>query len=94
MADENKTPDLANIRQRIDEIDERIQSLINERAQFAQQVGVSKGDLTAAVDYYRPEREAEVCGRSRNAMRDRYVTKKCCGCFGRSCLPAWPSRNH
>ena len=60
MADENKKSDLANIRQRIDKIDERIQSLINERAQFAQQVGISKGNLTSAVDYYRPEREAEV----------------------------------
>ena len=48
------------MRGRIDEIDERIQSLINERARFAQQVGVSKGELASAVDYYRPEREAEV----------------------------------
>jgi chorismate mutase/prephenate dehydratase len=34
--------------------------LINERAEFAQQIGVSKGELAKAVDYYRPEREAEV----------------------------------
>jgi chorismate mutase/prephenate dehydratase len=63
MADKNKTsdsPDLVSIRKRIDEIDERIQTLINERARFAQEVGVSKGELTAAVDYYRPEREAVV----------------------------------
>ncbi len=52
--------DLAQIRQRIDEVDRQIQSLINERARYAQQVGVSKGELAAAVDYYRPEREAEV----------------------------------
>ncbi|MEM7502760.1 MAG: prephenate dehydratase [Pseudomonadota bacterium] len=52
--------DLANIRQRIDAVDEQIQSLINERARYAQQVGISKGELAAAVDYYRPEREAEV----------------------------------
>ena len=59
----NKTgnvADLANIRKRIDEVDRKIQELINERARYAQQVGVSKGDLGAAVDYYRPEREAEV----------------------------------
>src|SRR5210317_741568 len=53
-------PNLDEIRGRIDEIDERIQSLINDRAKIAQQVGVAKGDLASAVDFYRPEREAEV----------------------------------
>jgi chorismate mutase/prephenate dehydratase len=53
-------PDLSSIRKRIDEVDRKIQELINERARFAQQVGISKGDLGSAVDYYRPEREAEV----------------------------------
>lgn len=52
--------DLAAMRARIDEVDRQIQSLINERARYAQAVGVSKGELAAAVDYYRPEREAEV----------------------------------
>ncbi len=52
--------DLASIRQRIDEVDRQIQALISERARYAQQVGLSKGELAAAVDYYRPEREAEV----------------------------------
>jgi chorismate mutase/prephenate dehydratase len=52
--------DLSEIRQRIDEVDRQIQSLINERARYAQQVGISKGELASAVDYYRPEREAEV----------------------------------
>jgi chorismate mutase/prephenate dehydratase len=52
--------DLTSIRTRIDEVDRQIQALINERATFAQQVGISKGELAGAVDYYRPEREAEV----------------------------------
>ena len=52
--------DLAEIRQRINEIDERIQALINERAKYAQKVGLAKGELAQAVDYYRPEREAEI----------------------------------
>ena len=52
--------DMAAMRKRIDEVDSTIQSLINERARFAQQVGISKGELASAVDYYRPEREAEV----------------------------------
>ncbi len=53
-------PDLASIRNRIDEVDRKIQELISERARYAQQVGISKGELGSAVDYYRPEREAEV----------------------------------
>ena len=56
-------PDLGEIRKRIDDIDERIQTLINERAQFARDVGESKGELAEAVDYYRPEREADVLRR-------------------------------
>ncbi len=52
--------DLASIRERIDAVDRKIQELINERARYAQQVGISKGELSSAVDYYRPEREAEV----------------------------------
>jgi len=54
------TPDLGEIRERIDEIDARLQALINERARLAQAVGKSKGKLQSAVDYYRPEREADV----------------------------------
>ena len=67
MADKknDSTPDLGEIRRRIDDIDERIQALINERARFAQAVGASKGELASAVDYYRPEREADVLRRVR-----------------------------
>ena len=52
--------DLENIRERINQVDEQLQALLNERARFAQQVGVAKGELASAVDYYRPEREAEI----------------------------------
>ncbi|HNP36396.1 MAG TPA: prephenate dehydratase [Woeseiaceae bacterium] len=75
----DEVPDLGQIRQRIDDIDERIQALINERARFAQDVGVSKGELAAAVDYYRPEREADVLRRvkSRNTgpLRDEEMLR-------------------
>ncbi len=57
---DNAVPDLASLRNRIDAVDRKIQELINERARYAQQVGLSKGDSSSAVDYYRPEREAEV----------------------------------
>ncbi|MDR1969187.1 MAG: prephenate dehydratase [Burkholderiaceae bacterium] len=54
------TTELAQARSHIDGIDRQIQALIAERARFAHQVGKAKGNLAAAVDYYRPEREAQV----------------------------------
>ncbi|WP_026816098.1 prephenate dehydratase [Arenimonas composti] len=53
-------PVLVEVRERIDAIDRQIQALIAERARWAHQVGKAKGPLKAAVDYYRPEREAQV----------------------------------
>lgn len=53
-------PALSDVRNQIDSIDRQIQALIAERAHFAHQVGKAKGKLAAAVDYYRPEREAQV----------------------------------
>ena len=71
--------DLAEIRKRINDIDERLQTLINERATIAQQVGVAKGALGSAVDYYRPEREAEVLrsvlDRNKGPMRDEEMLR-------------------
>ncbi|MDX2299260.1 MAG: prephenate dehydratase [Xanthomonadaceae bacterium] len=57
------TPVLEEARARIDGIDTEIQELIAERARWAQQVGKAKGPLKAAIDYYRPEREAQVLRR-------------------------------
>src|SRR5690349_15022035 len=50
---------LASLRGKIDAVDERIQALIAERAGLAREVGVLKG-LKQTVEYYRPEREAQV----------------------------------
>src|SRR5690625_1677291 len=55
--------DLSSVREQIDGIDREIQALIAERALWARQVGKAKGKLAAAVDYYRPEREAQVLRR-------------------------------
>lgn len=55
--------DLGAVREQIDGIDREIQTLIAERALWARQVGKAKGKLAAAVDYYRPEREAQVLRR-------------------------------
>jgi chorismate mutase / prephenate dehydratase len=56
-------PDLLAVREQIDGIDREIQTLIAERALWARQVGKAKGKLAAAVEYYRPEREAQVLRR-------------------------------
>ena len=73
------TPDLDEIRKRINEVDEQIQNLISERARHAQQVGVAKGELGSAVDYYRPEREAEVLRavveRNKGPLRDEEMLR-------------------
>ncbi|HWX81194.1 MAG TPA: prephenate dehydratase [Steroidobacteraceae bacterium] len=71
--------DLANIRDSIDAIDARIHSLLNERARFAQLVGISKSAAGKAVDFYRPEREAQVLRhalkRNRGPLRDEEVVR-------------------
>ena len=56
-------PDLSAVRGEIDSIDRQIQALIARRAHWAHEVGRAKGKLAAAVDYYRPEREAQVLRR-------------------------------
>jgi len=54
-------PGLGSIRERIDSIDQRIHELLNERAQWAQQVGATKrGEGLSTADFYKPEREAQV----------------------------------
>jgi chorismate mutase/prephenate dehydratase len=77
--DKSAETDLATIRQRINEIDEQLHELINERAQFAQKVGIAKGSLAQAVDYYRPEREAEILravkSRNKGPLRDEEVLR-------------------
>lgn len=56
---------MTDIRKQIDEVDAKIHALINDRARLAQAVGISKHKDGHAVDFYRPEREAEVL---RNAL--------------------------
>jgi chorismate mutase/prephenate dehydratase len=51
---------LADMRQRIDAVDEKIQGLINQRAGYAKQVGDAKNSESGPAEFYRPEREAQV----------------------------------
>ena len=71
--------DLGNIRENIDSIDARIHALLNERARFAQLVGISKTATGKAVDFYRPEREAEVLRkaleRNQGPLRDEEIAR-------------------
>lgn len=60
------TQQLTEVRNEIDQLDEQIQALISDRARLAFRVRASKGEFAHAVDYYRPEREAQVL---RNVMQ-------------------------
>ncbi|MBT8060136.1 MAG: prephenate dehydratase [Gammaproteobacteria bacterium] len=51
---------LEAVRDEIDRLDEQIQGLISERARLAFRVRESKADSLSAVEFYRPEREAQV----------------------------------
>jgi len=66
-ADNGKQASLGEVRQEIDALDAKIQALISDRARLAGIVRKSKGQLDNAVDYYRPEREAQVL----RAVRER-----------------------
>jgi chorismate mutase/prephenate dehydratase len=75
-------PALESIRARIDGIDSQLHALINERARLAQQVGISKHAAGHTVDFYRPEREAQVLrlalGRNqaeRGPLRDEEILR-------------------
>ena len=57
MSEEEK---LKKIRDEIDQLDLKIQSLINSRAKCAQQVAEIKIQSGEAEHFYRPEREAQV----------------------------------
>jgi chorismate mutase / prephenate dehydratase len=48
------------LRADIDAVDEQLHQLLNQRARLAQRAGISKHQDGHTVDYYRPEREAEV----------------------------------
>jgi chorismate mutase/prephenate dehydratase len=77
--DSNK-PALEGIRAQIDSVDEQLHELINRRAELARRVGISKHKEGHVVDFYRPEREAEVLrmalARNRKgALRDEEILR-------------------
>jgi chorismate mutase/prephenate dehydratase len=79
-----KSAALGDLRQRIDSVDEQIHQLINERARLARSVGISKHEDGHLVDFYRPEREAQVLrmalernerARGQGALRDEEIVR-------------------
>ena len=77
----DKVEDLNSLRAQIDSLDEKIQELLNARAQCAQKVAeVKKRDAgDGRTIYYRPEREAEllrkVMGRNNGPLSDEAIAR-------------------
>ena len=74
-----KKNDLSNLRSKIDAVDEKLHALISQRAQLAQQAGISKHADGHTVDFYRPEREAEVLrlalARNQGPLRNEEIVR-------------------
>lgn len=77
-------PALESLRKDIDAVDAQLHELLNRRAQLARQVGVSKHGDGHLVDFYRPEREAQVLraalarnalARPQGALRDEEILR-------------------
>lgn len=75
----NKAQAIEGVRRRIDGIDAKLHALINERAGLAREVGISKHRDGHTVDFYRPEREAQVLrlalGRNKGPLRDEEIVR-------------------
>jgi chorismate mutase / prephenate dehydratase len=67
---------LAGLRSQIDAVDAQIHGLLNERAGLARQVGVSKHADGHTVDFYRPEREAQVLRMARERNKGPLRTEE------------------
>jgi chorismate mutase / prephenate dehydratase len=74
-----KSVPLSAIRVEIDAIDAQLHELLNRRARLAQQVGISKHADGHTVDFYRPEREAQVLRqaleRNRGPLRNEEIAR-------------------
>jgi chorismate mutase/prephenate dehydratase len=70
---------LEGLRAQIDAVDEQLHALLNERARLAQRAGISKHADGHTVDFYRPEREAEVLRRAlernRGPLRNEEIVR-------------------
>ncbi len=69
-------PAIGKLREEIDSVDARIHALLNDRARLARQVGVSKHADGHTVDFYRPEREAQVLRMARERNKGPLRTEE------------------
>jgi len=67
---------IENLRAEIDRVDSSIHELLNQRAHLARQVGVSKHADGHTVDFYRPEREAQVLRMARERNKGPLRTEE------------------
>src|SRR5688572_11760900 len=67
---------LAALRAEIDSVDARIHALLNDRAALARKAGISKHADGHTVDYYRPEREAQVLRMARERNKGPLRTEE------------------
>lgn len=78
-SDKAKSIPLAAMRDAIDALDLQLHELLNRRALLAQQVGISKHADGHTVDFYRPEREAQVLRqaleRNRGPLRNEEIAR-------------------
>jgi chorismate mutase/prephenate dehydratase len=79
MAEGDSTEGLSAVRAQIDALDEQLQALLNQRAQLARAAASSKQPQGRAVDFYRPEREAQVLRqaleRNRGPLRNEEIVR-------------------
>ena len=88
------TDEIKGYRTQIDAIDEKIQTLINERAKVAQQVAVAKKNHENHPIFYRPEREAQVLKSVMARNEARYLAKRWHACFVKLCRYALSLKSH
>ena len=72
MVEEDK---LGSLRNEIDAIDDKLLELLNRRASITKSVGDVKREAGGRVEYYRPDREAEVLSRLKNANEGPLTNK-------------------
>ena len=79
-----KSKSLQNLRSEIDELDQKIQLLISNRADLAAEVALVKKESNSQTAFYRPEREAEVL--SKVIKRNKSLLKIYIEVLSVSCL--------
>ena len=84
-----KSDSLENLRNDIDDLDQKIQLLISQRADLAAKVALVKLESNAQTAFYRPEREAEVLSKVIQRNKSLLKIRTLPLFLERLCQPAW-----